>query len=124
MINTLRQQSVALVVLGLGVAATVAAWQVVGRQAESEARAEFANQAMVATSVVERRVQRYIDLLYGLDALANHEPNLTRLEFHTYVAGLEMGQRLPGVQAVEFLRRVRAAAREPYVAMDDFRRRT
>ena len=68
MINTLRQQSVALVVLGLGVAATVAAWHVVGRQAESEARAEFANQAMVATSVVERRVQRYIDLLYGLDA--------------------------------------------------------
>jgi diguanylate cyclase (GGDEF)-like protein/PAS domain S-box-containing protein len=117
MINTLRQQSVALTVLGLGVAATLAGWYVVGRQAEGEARAEFASQAAVATSVVERRIQRYIDLLYGLDAFANHEPNLTRLEFHTYVAGLDMGQRLPGVQAVEFLRRVRQAGREPFVAM-------
>ena len=33
------------------------------------------------------------------------EQHLSRLEFHTYVAGLELGQRLPGVQAVEFIRR-------------------
>ena len=97
MTQTLRQQSVALLVLVLGMAATMAGWYVVGRQAEAEARAEFANQAGVATHVLERRIQRYVDLLYGLDALANHEPNLSRLEFHTYVAGLELGQRLPGV---------------------------
>jgi len=117
MINTLRQQSVAIAVLALGVGATLAGWFVVGRQAEGEARAEFASQAAVATHLIERRVQRYIDLLYGLDALANHEPNLTRLEFHSYVTALELGERLPGVQAVEFVRRVRAAEREGYVTM-------
>ena len=117
MINTLRQQSVALFVLGTGVAATLAGWYVVGRQAEGEAKTEFASQAAVATNVVERRIQRYVDLLYGLDALANHEPNLTRLEFHSYTVALDLGQRLPGVQAVEFLRRVREPDREGFVLM-------
>jgi len=115
MTNYLRPQSVALLALAFGVAATVAGWYVVGRQAEGEARAEFASQAAVATNVVERRLQRYIDLLYALDALANHQPTLSRLEFHNYVAALDLGQRLPGVQAVEFLRRVREHDREAFI---------
>ena len=116
MTNHLRPQSVALITLAFGVAATLAGWFVVGRQAEGEARTEFASQAAVATNVVERRIQRYVDLLYGLDALANHEPKLSRLEFHTYVTALDLGQRLPGVQAVEFLRRVREPEREAFAA--------
>ena len=91
MTNPLRPQSVALIALAIGVAATLAGWFVVGRQAEGEARAEFASQAAVATNVIERRIQRYVDLLYGLDALANHEANLSRLEFHTYVSALDLG---------------------------------
>jgi CHASE1-domain containing sensor protein len=112
----LRPQSVALIALACGVVATLAGWWVVGRQAEREAVVEFANQASLATNVIERRLQRYIDLLYGLDALANHEPHLTRLEFHNYVQALDLGQRLPGVQAVEFIRRVRAADREAFIS--------
>src|SRR5688572_28708207 len=116
MTNPLRPQSVALIALAIGVAATLAGWYVVGRQAEAEARAELASQAAVATNVVERRIQRYIDLLYGLDALANHEPSLSRLEFHTFVSALDLGLRLPGVQAVEYLRRVRDRDRDAFVA--------
>ena len=112
----LRPQSVAAIALACGVAATLTGWWIVGRQAEREARAEFANQASLATNVIERRIQRYVDLLYGLDALANHEPHLTRQEFHAYVVGLDLGQRLPGVQAVELIRRVRADEREAFVA--------
>src|SRR5690349_20735037 len=114
--TSLRPQSVALIALAVGIAATAAGWFVVGRQAETEARAQFATQASLATSVMERRIQRYMDLLYGLDAFANHEPNLTRREFHRYVEALDLGQRLPGVQAVEFLRRVTAAERKAFIA--------
>jgi diguanylate cyclase (GGDEF)-like protein/PAS domain S-box-containing protein len=116
MTNSPRPQSVALIALAIGVAATVAGWYVVGRQSEAEARAEFASQASVATHVIERRIQRYVDLLYGLDALANQHPNLSRLEFHHYVTALDLGQRLPGVQAVELLRRLRESGREAFVA--------
>ena len=113
----LRPQSVALIALAIGVAATLVAWYVTGRQVRTEAEIEFGNRAQLATTVLERRVQRYIDLLYGLDALANHEAHLSRTEFHTYVTGLDLGTRLPGVQAVEFIRRVRAAEADSFVAM-------
>jgi diguanylate cyclase (GGDEF)-like protein/PAS domain S-box-containing protein len=112
----LRPQAVALIALACGIAATLTGWYVVGRQVEMETRAEFANKAHLAANVVERRIQRYIDLLYGLDALANHEQHLSRLEFQTYVAGLDLGRRLPGVQAVEFIRRVWDEERAKFVA--------
>jgi diguanylate cyclase (GGDEF)-like protein/PAS domain S-box-containing protein len=111
----LRPQSVALVALACGAGATLLAWYLAGRQVELESRAEFANQAQLAANVVERRIQRYIDVLYGLDALANHDFEMSRREFHNYVGGLDLGRRMPGVQAVEFVRRVPEAARAAYV---------
>jgi diguanylate cyclase (GGDEF)-like protein/PAS domain S-box-containing protein len=112
----LRPQSVALITLAVGMAATVLAWAVVGRQVAIESDAEFANRAQLAASVIERRIQRYVDLLYGLDAAANHEAELTRQEFHGYVSGLDLGRRLPGVQAVEYIRRLTDAERDRFVA--------
>ena len=53
----------------------------------------------VATQLVERRFQRYVDVLYSLDAFANHEPDSPRDQFSRFVSGLEVGRRLPGVQA-------------------------
>src|SRR5437588_304320 len=55
-------------------------------------------------------------MLFGLDALANHDLTLSRAEFHQYVAALDLGRRLPGVQAVEFIRRVPESARDAFVA--------
>ena len=115
MTNYLRPQSVALIALALGVAATVAGWYVVGRQAEAEARAEFATQAALATTVIERRVQRYVDLLYGLDAFVNHEPRPSRDKFHVYVTSLELGQRMPACRRWSSCGRARSE-REAYVA--------
>ncbi|MDQ3027940.1 MAG: EAL domain-containing protein [Pseudomonadota bacterium] len=112
----LRPQSVALIALACGVAATLLAWHLVGRQVQHESRGEFANRAQLAANVVERRIQRYVDLLYGLDALANHEARLSRLEFHRYVSALDLGRRLPGVQAVEFIRRVWDEDRDAFVS--------
>jgi diguanylate cyclase (GGDEF)-like protein/PAS domain S-box-containing protein len=101
-----RPQNVALAALFCGLALTLLAWWLAQRQARNEAQAEFANQAYVATNVVEKRIQRYIDALYGLGALASHDASLSRLEFHEYAAALQLRQRLPGVQAVELIRRV------------------
>ncbi len=112
----LRSQNVALVALALGVSATVFAWFVVGRQVESRIRADFANTAQIAASVVDRGIQRYIDLLYGLDALVDHHTDLDRDHFRSYVKALELGRRQPGVQALEYIRRVREAEREDFVA--------
>jgi diguanylate cyclase (GGDEF)-like protein/PAS domain S-box-containing protein len=113
--NYLRPQSVALIALACGMAATLVAWLLAGRQAENAARTHFANTADVAANVVDRGFQRYLDLLYGLDAFAHQDAGLTRVRFHDYVRGLDLGRRQPGVQAIELIRRVSDAEREAYV---------
>jgi CHASE1-domain containing sensor protein len=111
----LRPPTVALVVLACGVAATLLAWFFVGGQARYDAQLEFAGKANLAANVLERRFQRYVDVLYGLEALAYHDERLSRPEFHHYVSTLELGRRFPGVKAVELIRRVPGAGRDRFV---------
>jgi diguanylate cyclase (GGDEF)-like protein/PAS domain S-box-containing protein len=111
----LRPQTLALIVLACGVALTLFAWHLAGRRAESEAKAEFAIQANLATGLLERRLQRYIDLLFGLQALAYHDHNLARPEFSNYAFALSVQRRFPGVRAVALLRRVADSGRDEYV---------
>ncbi|HET7731344.1 MAG TPA: EAL domain-containing protein [Usitatibacter sp.] len=114
--NSLRPQNVAVLALACGIAASITAWYLAGRQAQAQASAEFSSQAQVAVNVVAARIQRYIDVLHGLDAFATHDVSPTRLQFHQYARGLELDTRLPGVQAVEFIRRIDEASREAFVA--------
>jgi diguanylate cyclase (GGDEF)-like protein/PAS domain S-box-containing protein len=77
----------------------------VGRGVDREARSEFTNQADLAAGVIERRMQRNIDLLFGLDALASHDPKFTRQDFVDYVTALDVERRFPGIKAIQFVRR-------------------
>ena len=113
--RSLRPQSVALIALACGLAITLLAWAFSVREQRAADEADFANQAQVAANVVERRVQRYLDLLFGLDAFATHEGFVTREQFHLYAAGLRLESRFPGVQAVELTRRVDDAGRDAFV---------
>jgi diguanylate cyclase (GGDEF)-like protein/PAS domain S-box-containing protein len=112
--NYLRPQTVALITLASGLAASVATWFFVGQQADREARAEFATRANLATNLVERRVQRYVDLLYGMEAFVSDRPDLSRREFYRYVYALQAARRFPGVQSLQLIRRVPAADREAF----------
>src|SRR5476651_1651921 len=108
----LRPHNLALAALACGVAATLFAWFFAGRQAEREAAAGFENHATLATNLLERRLERYIDVLYGLEALAYHDVTVSRAEFHRYVTAIELGNRFPGLKASGFNRRVPAARRD------------
>ncbi len=111
----LRPLPLAWTALAFGIAATLLAWYFVGLGVDREARAEFTNHANLATSVIERRMQRYIDMLYGLEALAGHDPDFTPLDFAEYTTALDVGRRFPGVQAIQFVRRVTEAERESFL---------
>ena len=100
-----RPPKLAYIALACGIAATLLSWVLVGRGVDREARAEFGNQADLAAGVIERRMQRYIDLLYGVEALANHDPRFTRNDFADYVRALDIGRRFPGIQSIQFVRR-------------------
>jgi len=113
--NFLRSRNVRLIALACGLVATLFAWYQAGRIAEREAAGQFAARANVATVVLERRIQRYLDILYGLQAFAYHTDDVTRQDFRQYARALQLGKRFPGVQAVEFIRRVSAADRDHFL---------
>ncbi|MGE5616387.1 MAG: CHASE domain-containing protein, partial [Bacillota bacterium] len=107
--------SVAHLTLAIGVAATLLAWFMVGREVDRESRSEFENQAGLAAGLVERRVQRYIDLVYTVEALANHNPQFTHDEFHDFVTSLDVNRRIPGVHGLGFIRRVKDSERDAFI---------
>jgi diguanylate cyclase (GGDEF)-like protein/PAS domain S-box-containing protein len=111
----LRSRVVRLIALACGLAATLFAWYQVGLQADREARAQFASRANLAAGVLERRIQRYIDILYGLQAFAYHGEEPSRQDFRQYVNALQLGKRFPGVRAAEFVRRVPHADRDAFL---------
>ena len=113
--KSLRSRSIRMIALACGLAATLFAWYEVGRQADLEARAQFASRANLATGLLERRIQRYLDILYGLQAFAYHSEQMTRQGFRQYVTALQLGKRFPGVQAVEFVRRVPGPERDHFL---------
>ncbi|HEX4779866.1 MAG TPA: EAL domain-containing protein [Usitatibacter sp.] len=110
-----RPQIVALAALALGAAATLVAWLATGWQAEREGELEFAAQANRAATLLEQRVHRYLDVLYGLGALAYHDTRVTRAEFSRYANALDLPHRFPGVKAVEYVARVPLAERGAFV---------
>ena len=113
--TSLRPRDLALLALACGLAASLLAWYVAGRLAEREGNARSAARADVAAGLIERRIQRYIDVLHGVEALALHDSDLSRAEFRGYVAALELDRRFPGVKAVELVRRVSDAERDAFV---------
>ncbi len=112
----LRPRSIAFLALVLGLAATLLTWFVAGRQVERESQARFAGRARLAASLLDRRIQRYVDALQGLGALAYQDNHLSRDQFRRYVAALDIESRFPGMKAVEYVRRVRDAERDGYVS--------
>ncbi len=114
MTRLLRHTGLAKYILMLGIGLSVLAWIFVCRLVEQQARADFDADAQATISVVERRTQRYIDLLHGLEGLFGHDLSVTRAEFNRYVNSLNLSARFPGVQAIEFIRRVKLAEKSTY----------
>ncbi len=114
MTRLLRHSGLAKYVLILGIALSLLAWFFVCRLVERQARADFDAKAQATISVIERRTQRYIDLLHGLEGLFGHDISVTRGEFQRYVNSLSLPTRFPGIQAIEFIRRVRQAEKIMY----------
>ena len=117
MTSAMRHTALARTVLIFGIAISFAAWFFVAALVEKQAKADFDRTALAAVSAIERRTQQYIDILHGLEGLFGHDPSVSRLAFQRYVNALNLSTRFPGVQAVEFIRRVKLPERAVYEAM-------
>jgi len=114
MMRLLRHYSLAYIIVALGSVATLVSWYFAGQLAERQNRADREARAQEAANVIERRTQRYIDLLHGLEGLFGHDLSVSRAEFNRYVASLNLPHRFPGVRAMEFVRRVKDGERSVF----------
>ena len=92
----------------IGVLASILLFVVVRDAVESVAQLRFERQASDAHSVIEDRLHFYADVLYALRALFASQDEVSRLRFHDFVRSLDLRNRYPGFDAVNFAAYVRA----------------
>ena len=106
--NLSRHAGPALLVLGVGLAISVAAWKFTEERVGREAETKFQHQVAHAVGALDRRVQDNLSLLIGLKGLFAATAQVDRDEFKLYLAGFNVSQRYPGLRAVAFARHVKA----------------
>ena len=75
------------------------------------AQSRFERQASEITHAIETRIQSYAEILYGLQALFSDQQPITRLQFHRYVTSLDLMNRYPGYDVVNYANFVTHAER-------------
>ncbi|MBL8522224.1 MAG: EAL domain-containing protein [Betaproteobacteria bacterium] len=114
MTRILRHHRLAYVILALGIVLSGVAWYIAGVLTDRRAQVEFNTRTQNALSQIERRAQRYVDLLHGLQGLFGHDPSVSRNEFSRYIGSVELQTRFPGVISAQYIRRVRDGEKEVY----------
>ena len=90
-------------VLAICVAATAVLWQGARADAERDARSEFEMQVRVLLNNLDQRMRIYAQVLYGVQGLFTSSEQVSRDEFHTYLAGQQLQQHFPGIQGIGYM---------------------
>src|SRR6185369_13285115 len=92
-----------------GAAALFVAWQI-----EQDTNQQFDHVVAEAQDTIEARIRSYSDVLLGVRALFIASDSVSRDEFRTYIATLDLNHRYPGIQVIHYARRVQAAQRQAF----------
>ena len=112
----LRPGSVAGATLAVCLGITGMLYQNARLDAAQDAQASFNAQVRELINSIDRRMQTYVQVLYGAQGLFASSDNVTRAEFHTYMAGQQLNQRFPGIHGVGYMPLVTAAQAPALVA--------
>ena len=101
-------------ILLIGISASMLLFTVIRDAIEDIARLRFERQARDAVAVIEERVQFYSDILYGLRALFASQGPVSRLQFRRFVESLDLKNRFPGFDVVNYAVYVPAKDKERF----------
>jgi two-component system, sensor histidine kinase and response regulator len=90
------------IVLGVGMLASYLLFSTVKDNIESSALERFDHQTIEAKRVIETRIQSYADVLYSVRALFDTDASVSRAEFHRFVESLNLKNRFPGIEVVNY----------------------
>jgi signal transduction histidine kinase/CHASE1-domain containing sensor protein len=98
----LRTEAVALLVLGVCLAGTVATAVYVGRVIALQEQARFDRLAQGALAAIRDRIDAYVATLRATRGLFSLGREPTREEFRAFVAALELDHHYPGIQGIGY----------------------
>lgn len=106
----------AALILALNVGLTLLAARIVAGHVAAEAEARFAVRTGTLQTQLTRRLDDFRNLVFGMQGLFSAAPQTGRADFHRYSETLGLQQRLAGLQALSFQRRVLHAEKDRFVA--------
>ena len=98
--------------LGVGASLHISTSQAI----ENDASQRFTHMARNVQSILDGRIKTYADLLRGTASLFPAGDEITREEFRRYVAGLDLPNQFPGVETINFARRITDSERAEFEA--------
>lgn len=102
------------IVLAIGIPFSVLVFAVMRDAVEDAARSRFERHASDAKGAIERRIEFYANVLYGLKALFASHGDVSRVEFHRFANSLDLPGRYPGLDVVNFAAYVPRAEKERF----------
>ena len=102
-------------IFGIGAIASALLFNFARGAIDDVARLRFERQARDAVAIMEERIQFYSDILYGLRALFSSRGMVSRLQFNRFVAALDLKDRFPGFDVVNYAAYVPAHAKEQFI---------
>ena len=103
------------IVLAVGVPASLFLSTTVREAVERVAQLRFERQVSDARAMIESRIRTYADVLYGVRAHFSSENQVNRLQFHRFVESLDLHNRYPGFELVNFALYVPDSERDRFV---------
>jgi signal transduction histidine kinase len=102
-------------VLGLGILGSLSLFAVIDDNVESAAEERFGHQTTEAKRVIETRIQSYANVLYSVRAQFAVDGKVGSAGFQRFVRSLDLDNRFPGFEVVNYAVHVRAEERQRFV---------
>jgi len=102
------------VVLAIGIPASIFLFSVMKDAVEDVAGLRFERYASDVKHIIEARVRSYADVLYGLQALFATQDPISRVQFRRYVESLELNERYPGFDVMNYAAHVSVTDKERF----------
>lgn len=109
LVSSLRHRCVPYLVLAISLGTTTLAWKLQQQNIDAYTQLQFDNAVQTTQVWVERRMDRYIDVLVATRGLFVSSEHVSRQEFKTFVSSLKLKARYPGLTAIQYAPRVTPA---------------
>src|SRR3989338_3145135 len=98
-----------------GLGTTYVLWQQAQQQQAAHLRNTFEFASTQVTSNIISRISNYIVVMRGIQGFIHGSDLVTKNEFTTYIQGLQLQEKLPGVQGVGLIKIVSHADKNKHI---------